>query len=93
MHDSEELNDKAAGYFNGCVGIGEAIGPISASFLISTLGFRSSCDLLALTVLVYTLFFFLFNGRSDIFACVNEDDEYAAVVVENSSPSMVSNSR
>jgi len=61
------LNDATAGYFNGCLGIGEAMGPIIASFLVQKLGFRSACDVLALSVLVYTILYFIFNGRSKIF--------------------------
>ena len=36
------------------------------------MGFRSSCDLLALTMFGYTLFFFLFNGQSDIFQSASD---------------------
>ena len=61
--DSEELNDITAGYFNGCLGVGEAIGPIVASLLSAGIGFRTSCDALALTLLLYTVLFFCFNGR------------------------------
>lgn len=67
LADSPELNDVTAGYFNGCLGIGEAIGPIVSSLLVQGVGFRSAADILALTIFVYTLFFFIFNGRSDMF--------------------------
>ncbi len=63
LKDSPELNDVTAGYFNGCLGLGEAIGPILSSLLMSGMGFRSACDGLALFIFVYTLLFFLFNGR------------------------------
>mmetsp|Transcript_9786 Transcript_9786/g.12088 ORF Transcript_9786/g.12088 Transcript_9786/m.12088 type:complete len:228 (-) Transcript_9786:273-956(-) len=67
LKNSDDLSDAAAGYFNGCLGIGEAIGPLVASQLVAAMGFRSACDVMALTVFVYTLFYFLFNGRSGIF--------------------------
>ena len=85
LKDSEELNDSASGYFNGCLGVGEAIGPVVASQLVATMGFRSGCDVLALVLFVYTLFYFLFNGRSEIFYSdekevvdnnISVDDEY-----------------
>ena len=43
------------------------MGPTAASLLVAAIEFRPACDLLALTVLVYTLLFFIFNGGSDIF--------------------------
>ena len=67
LENTKELNDVSAGYFNGSLGIGEALGPAIASLLVASMGFRSSCDVLAMTILVYTLLFFLFNGRQDIF--------------------------
>ena len=67
LKDSSELNDMTVGYFNGCLGLGEAIGPLISSALVAGIGFRSACDFLALTCFVYVLLFFLFNGRSDIF--------------------------
>ena len=33
---SEELNNVISGYFNSCIGIGEALGPITAGFIVST---------------------------------------------------------
>lgn len=61
------MNDAAAGYFNGFLGIGEAIGPLIASALVPSMGFRSACDILALVTFVYTLLYFIFNGGSEIF--------------------------
>ena len=47
LKDNVELNDACAGYFNGCLGIGEAIGPIISSVLVASMGFRTACDVLA----------------------------------------------
>ena len=57
----------AAGYFNGSLGVGEAIGPIVASLLVAKFDFRPVIDGLALAILIYTILFFFFNGRSEIF--------------------------
>ena len=66
LKDNVELNDACSGYFNGCLGIGEAIGPIISSVLVASMGFRTACDVFALIVFVYTLFYFIFNGRHEM---------------------------
>ena len=66
LKDNVELNDACSGYFNGCLGIGEAIGPIISSVLVASMGFRTACDVLALTIFVYTLFYFIFNGGHEM---------------------------
>lgn len=74
LANSEELNDITSGYFNGCLGVGEAIGPIVASLLTASIGFRTSCDALAITLLFYTILFFCFNGRCSMFHLQDESD-------------------
>ena len=59
----EELNNVISGYFNSCIGIGNALGPISAGFIVSTHGFRGSCDIIGTGLFVYTILFFIFNGN------------------------------
>ena len=59
----EELNEMISGYFNSCKGIGEALGPITAGFIISYHGFRGSCDIVGSVLVVYTILFFIFNGN------------------------------
>ena len=39
------------------------------------MGFRSACDAMALLVFIYTLFYFIFNGRSEIFESDTSKDE------------------
>ena len=76
LRNSQEVNDVTAGFFNGFLGIGETAGPLLASVLVPSMGFRSACDGLALTLLVYTLLFFIFNGASDIF--LGQGTEYVS---------------
>ena len=59
----EELNNVISGYFNSCMGIGEAVGPITAGMLVEIYGFRNSNDLIASTILTFTLLFFIVNGN------------------------------
>ena len=67
LEDSGELNDMAAGYFNGSLGVGEALGPIFSSLLVAGIGFRAACDALGSIILIFTILFFFFNGRTVIF--------------------------
>jgi hypothetical protein len=64
----DELNNVSAGFFNSCLGVGEALGPISASILTHALGFRSAEDILATLILIYCITFFTLNGKQKIFA-------------------------
>ena len=79
----EELNNVVAGYFNSCIGIGEALGPISAGWLVSSGGFRGSCDIIGTVMLSFTILFFICNGHfyllmpTNISSIEDEDDNYA----------------
>ena len=61
------LNNITAGYFNSCLGIGEALGPISASILTHSVGFRSAVDIFGSGILIYCFAFFMINGKLKIF--------------------------
>jgi len=61
------LNNITAGYFNSCLGVGEALGPISASILSHSVGFRSAEDIFATCILIYSIAFFMLNGKLKIF--------------------------
>lgn len=71
----EELNNVAAGYFNSFLGVGEAIGPISASLLTMQFGFRSSEDGIAILILVYCITYFMLCGRTDLLKCISEKEK------------------
>ena len=58
----DELNNVSAGFFNSCLGVGEALGPISASILTHAVGFRSAEDILGSLILLYCILFFVING-------------------------------
>ncbi len=64
----DELNNVSAGFFNSCLGVGEALGPISASILTHALGFRSAEDILGTLILIYCVTYFLLNGKLKMFA-------------------------
>lgn len=64
----DELNNVSAGFFNSCLGVGEALGPISASIMTAAVGFRNSETILATFILIYCVTYFMMNGKLKIFA-------------------------
>lgn len=71
----DELNNVSAGFFNSCLGVGEALGPISASILTHALGFRSAEDILGTLILIYCVTYFLLNGKLKMFALKISSDK------------------
>lgn len=63
----DELNNISAGFFNSCLGVGEAVGPISASLMTHVLGFRIAEDILATFILIFCVCFFIFSGKLKMF--------------------------
>lgn len=72
-----ELNSVTAGYFNCCIGIGEAIGPILAS-LLTSIGFRHSQYVVAFLSIIFCIAYFFCNGMLSMFY-KEEDDDYVRV--------------
>jgi MFS family permease len=72
-----ELNSVTAGYFNSCIGIGEAIGPITAS-LLTSFGFRHSQYVVGFLSAVFCIAYFFYNGMFTMFI-KQEDDDYVRV--------------
>ena len=67
------LNRVTAGYFNSCIGLGEAIGPVTAS-LLSLIGFRHSQYVVAVVSFAYCIAYFCMNGKLQIFHDIMDDD-------------------
>ena len=91
--EGEELNNVIAGYFNSSLGIGEAVGPISAGILVEAFGFRSGLDVAGSVLLAYTLVFFMLNGHFALLMPANtdkgidqNDDDYIRSKEDASSP-------
>ena len=70
----EELNNVISGYFNSCIGIGEAIGPITAGMLTEAFGFRTTFDITATCLLAYAFVFFVAT-RSMVDICEDPNKE------------------
>ena len=49
------------------MGVGEALGPIASGILAESYGFRMSNDLLGITMTVFAILFFCFNGNLRLF--------------------------
>ena len=80
--EGEELNNVISGYFNSCIGIGEAVGPITGGMLVEAIGFRSGLDIVASSLMVFAILFFVVNGDMRIMIPtlrgnnVDIDDDY-----------------
>lgn len=84
------VNDMTAGYFNSCLGMGEALGPLLSSVLLAKGDFRSACDILAISMGVYMLLFFIINGGCQIFK-LTPIDEVKKLLSERSQEGSYSN--
>jgi hypothetical protein len=62
----EELNNVASGFYNSFLGIGETVGPISASIAVEELGFRKAFDCLGALIFFYCFVFFIYQSESDV---------------------------
>ena len=71
----EDLNNVISGCFNSGMGVGEALGPIASGILVESYGFRTSTDLVAVTIAIFTILFFFFNGNIDLCLPLAEDEE------------------
>ena len=67
MSEIELLNVKSADYFNTFSSIIYALGSFLSGPLVSSIGFRSSCDLFAIVVCIYAVLLILLNGGCSIF--------------------------
>ena len=77
------MNNVASGYFNSFLGVGEAVGPISASLMTSWIDFRVAEDIVAILILTYCIAFFFFCGRISLFRQTEseaEDDMFEKVI-------------
>jgi len=61
----EELSNQASGYFNSFLGVGETLGPISASLLTEKFGFRTAFDIVATLILIYCICFLIYIEESE----------------------------
>jgi MFS family permease len=82
----EELNNVSAGYFNSCLGLGETLGPITASLLTASIGFRNSEDVLATLILIFCVCYFIYiqelNSVESIIQFLNSLTELLNVNIE-----------
>ena len=54
-----ELNDRLSSIFHTSVGLGQIFGPLIGSTMTESFGFRTSCDLMALWMLAFTILYFV----------------------------------
>lgn len=61
MGESAELNDKAAGLFNTSYAIGCIIAPILGGYLNEIYGFKITCDIMAVSSLIFGVAYLIFR--------------------------------
>jgi len=64
-YDSEnpKLNDLVSGLFNAGFGMGQIIGPLAGSFLTHTTTYRTACDLVAMSIILFGLAYCVLCGK------------------------------
>lgn len=62
-----KLNDKASGIYTTFYSLGEILAPNVGSILYSYIGYRRTCEVLALTALIYALVYFILNVGLNVF--------------------------
>ena len=61
------VNDLSSGVFNAFLGLGQVFAPMYGSTVKDLLGFRLTCDIVALICFVFGLFYFLIGGGIEAF--------------------------
>jgi MFS family permease len=63
----EMLHNKISGIFIASQGLGETLGPVLGSIFEELVGFRSSQDIIAITLLVFMVVYYLACGKMEMF--------------------------
>lgn len=61
------VNDLSSGIFNSFLGIGQVIAPAYGSFLTEAVGFRMTCDIVAIILFVFAILYFAIAGGAEAF--------------------------
>jgi MFS family permease len=60
-----QINDISSGMFNMFLGIGQVAGPLFGSIVSKKLGFRMTCDLVAVICLVFSICYYVFTDGAE----------------------------
>lgn len=74
------MNDKTSGLYCSIYSLGEILSPNIGSILYSYVGYRKTCDILALTALIYALVFFAVNVGLNIFETERKQKEQLKIL-------------
>ena len=66
-----DINYKASGFFNAALGFGQIIAPLYGSNIKNIIGFRMTCDIVAIISLVFG-FIYLFVGEGGKAFCLTK---------------------
>ena len=65
-YDQDQVNNRVTSYFVCATGIGEAVGPITSSSLEHLVGFSHAYEIFGLTLITFTVIYFVFCGGFEI---------------------------
>jgi MFS family permease len=60
-----QINDISSGIFNMFLGIGQVAGPLFGSIVSKYLGFRMTCDLVAVICLLFSISYYVFTDGAE----------------------------
>ena len=60
-----QINDLSSGIFNMFLGIGQVMGPLFGSIVSKNLGFRMTCDLVAVICLLFSMCYYVFADGAE----------------------------
>ena len=61
IEENEILNDKCSGLFNSAICLGAMMGPVIGGYLTDLFGYRITNDVMAISVGIYSVVYFVFN--------------------------------
>jgi MFS family permease len=61
VKDKEEISDKCSAVYNCTWAFGNVVAPVGGGFMVDTLKWQATCDILALTAIAYTGIYLLLN--------------------------------
>ena len=60
-----QINDLSSGIFNMFLGIGQVMGPLFGAIVSKNLGFRMTCDLVAVICLLFSMCYYVFADGAE----------------------------
>jgi MFS family permease len=73
--ETDELCDKVSGIYGTFYSFGSVLAPIIGGALGDEIGYRRTCDVVAIATLIFCIFFFVFNAKEEINGCKSKKSQ------------------